>query len=526
VLPAGEAKNPGIAHAGGLPRREWKWTFMQVQFLGVEIGHAMTRVLALDVESASVTASASAPHEWLSGLPDGCHEQDPAIWLRAVDHAVREVLEALGEARRSVAGISVTAPPGGVVALDERDQVIRPVKWAGDLSATREAQEISRAFGGAPGLIELTGNAMDPLAMAAQVRWLKLHEPKHFERVRRLMSVQDFVGYWLSGETGTSASTAATSGWFEVPERSWSRTLVDFVAPEAAAMLPSGLPPGQPRGVLRSSLAEAWGLEDSVWVGPGAGQQAAALFAAGIALPEEMIADLSGEGCLAALSEGARVDFRGEGEIGCDLAGNGFTRMPMRNVVAAPEMIRRHNGWSTADFEKALAATEAGADGLLFLPYLRGESVPSLPDASGLLHGITMNNLTPGNLARAAAEGVALGFAYGMSRLLDVGFQPLEVRLTRHAGPAGGQLLADALGVPVVAVSGGGGALLGAAMQAAAVWFREQGEALGFEEVAGYMVTVDEESRCLPDPERHDFYQDLMGRQQYLAETLHDGGFM
>ncbi|MBK1828094.1 FGGY family carbohydrate kinase [Haloferula rosea] len=497
-----------------------------MQFLGVEIGHAMTRVLALDVETASVTARASAPHEWLGGLPDGCREQDPGMWLRAVDLAVRQVLDELGELRGSVAGMSVTAAPGGVVVLDEDDRVIRPVKWGGDLSAKGEAQEILREFGGAPGLIELTGNALDASSMAAQVRWLKLHEPKHFERARRLMSVEDFVGYWLSGETGTSASTAATSGWFEVPERSWSRTLVDFVAPEVAAMLPQGLPPSQPRGVLRDALASAWGLEGQVWVGPGAGQQAAALLAAGIAMPEEVIADLSGDGCLAGLSEGTRVDYRGEGEVGCDLAGNGFTRMPMRNVVSAPEMVRRHNGWSSADFEKALSETAAGADGLLFLPYLRGEAVPRLPEAQGLLHGITMNNLTPGNLARAAAEGVALGFAYGMSRLQDMGYEPLEVRLTRHAGPAGGQLLADALGVPVVAVSGGGGPLLGAAMQAAAVWFREQGEALGFEEVAGYMVTVDEESRCLPDAGRHDFYQELMGRQQYLAEVLHDGGFM
>jgi xylulokinase len=499
---------------------------IQVQFLGVEIGHAMTRVLALDVETAGVTASASAPHEWLSGLPEGCREQDPAGWLKAVDHAVREVLAELGDQRSAVAGISVTAAAGGVVALDEDDQVVRPVKWGDDVSAEAEAREIARAFGGAPGLIELTGNLLDARSMAAQVRWLKLHEPKHFERTRRLLSVQDFVGYWLSGELGTSASTAATTGWFEVPERAWSRTLVEFVAPEAAAMLSPGLSPGQPRGMLRKPLAEAWGLGDAVWVGPGAGHQAASLFAAGLALPEEMIADLSGEGCLAALSEGTRVDFRGEGEVGCDLAGNGFTRMPMRNVVAAPEMVRRHNGWSAADFEKALAQTPAGADGLLFLPYLRGESVPRLPEASGLLHGITMNNLTPGNLARAAAEGVALGFAYGMSRLQDVGFEPLEIRLTRHPGAAGGQLLADAMGVPVVAVSGGGGALLGAAMQAAAVWFREQGEALGFEEIAGYVVRVDEDSRCTPDPARHAFYQELMGRQQYLAETLHDGGFM
>lgn len=486
----------------------------------------MTRVMVLDVETAGVTASASAPHSWLEGLPDGVREQDPAGWLWAVDHAVREVLEELGEQRSSVAGISVTAPPDGVVVLDQDDRVVRPVKRGGDVAAKEESQEILQAFGGTPGMIELTGNPLGDDSMAAQVRWLKKHEPRHFDRARRLMSVPDFVGYWLSGEPGTSASTASTTGWFEVPGRAWSRNLVEFVAPEAAAMLPPGLSPLQPRGILRKSLADSWGLSEGVWIGPGLSSQAAEIFAAGISLPEEMIADLSGHGYLASLTEGTRVDYRGEGRVGCDVAGQGFTRMPMRNVVAAPEMVRRHNGWSAADFEKALAETPAGSDGLLLLPYLRGESVPDLPGAQGLLHGITMNNLTPGNLARAAAEGVALGFAYGVSRLQDLGFVPMEVRLTRNPGAAGGQLLADAMGVPVVAVAGGGGALMGAAMQAAAVWFREQGEPLGFDEIAGYMVQVDESSRRTPDPARHELYQELMGRQQYLAETLRGGGFM
>ena len=198
----------------------------------------------------------------------------------------------------------------------------------------------------------------------------------------------------------------------------------------------------------------------------------------------------------------------------------------MANAVAALELVRRHYGWSAAQFEHSLAATSAGADGLLFLPYLRGEATPRLPDASGVLHGITLDNFTPGNLARASAEGLALGFGYGFSRLRDLGFEPAGVRVARDAGPAFQQLLADVFGVPVAAVAGTGGPLLGAAMQAAVVYFRLNGESLGFDEIAGYIVTVDDSTRRDPDPERHEVYQSLLARQQYLVETLHAGGFL
>jgi xylulokinase len=239
-----------------------------------------------------------------------------------------------------------------------------------------------------------------------------------------------------------------------------------------------------------------------------------------------VVADLSADGALVALAKGCLVDFRGEGSVGCDLAGNGFTRMPMKNVVAARELIRRHYGWSAEDDEAALASTQAGAEGLLFLPYLRGEAVPQLTDGTGVLHGITLDNFTPANLGRAAAEGVALGFGYAMSRLRDLGCEPTFVRLTSDAGPQMSQLLADVFGVPVAGVSGKGGPMLGGLMQAAVAYFHQNGEELGFDEIAGYMVAIDDSTRCQPDPGRHEFYQKMLARQQYLAETLHTGGFL
>jgi hypothetical protein len=56
-------------------------------------------------------------------------------------------------------------------------------------AAQRQDDEIARAFGGAPGLIELCGNQIDAGSLAAQCLWLKQHEPYHFQRAARLMTV-------------------------------------------------------------------------------------------------------------------------------------------------------------------------------------------------------------------------------------------------------------------------------------------------------------------------------------------------
>ena len=54
--------------------------------------------------------------------------------------------------------------------------------------------------------------------------------------------------------------------------------------------------------------------------------------------------------------------------------------------------------------EPALSAP--GADGVALLPYLDGERTPNRPDATGVLRGLTTQNATAANLARAAIEAV------------------------------------------------------------------------------------------------------------------------
>ena len=55
---------------------------------------------------------------------------------------------------------------------------------------------------------------------------------------------------------------------------------------------------------------------------------------------------------------------------------------------------------------------------------------------------------------------------------------------------------------------------------------RDEMESLGFEEIASYLVAGDTESRCEPDPQNHDLYQEMISRQQYLVDTLHPAGFL
>ena len=130
-----------------------------MQFVGIEIAPGGTHGVVLDLDSARVIAEAYVPHSWIDGLPAGYREQEPTLWIEATDRVIRECLSRPEVDKKQVAAFGVAGPSRGLVALDAQNRVVRPTKLAGDISARRQADEISRAFGGSPGLLELIGQS-------------------------------------------------------------------------------------------------------------------------------------------------------------------------------------------------------------------------------------------------------------------------------------------------------------------------------------------------------------------------------
>jgi xylulokinase len=504
------------------------WLLTVMYFLGIEIGHSGTRAVVLDLESALIQAEAWVPHTWIEGLPTGYREQNPAQWIDAVDRSIRQCLASLGNDKDRVAAIGVAGPQRGLVMLDEANRIIRPAKLAGDVSVKRQADEIARAFGGAPGLIELAGQAPGVESAAAECLWLKQHEPYHFQRAASLLTAQDFIAYWLSGERATEAGSASGTGLLDIRTRKWSQELLDFIDPKMDSLLPQIGVSDQPRGLLRPALAREWGISESVQIGAGSASPMLAALAAGCVTNGNVAVELGATGVVVGIGDAPVIDFRGEIMPLCNATGSWLGLATTVNAAVAPEVMRRHYGWSAEQFETMVASVAPGADGLLLLPYFTGESIPRLPEGSGVLHGMTADNFTPAHVARATAEGCALGLGYAMSRLQDLGFDPAEIRLLGPgvASPVTRQMLADVFGLPVVPVSSRQGAAVGAAMQAAVAFFHQSGESLGFEEISSYLVAGDSAARCEPIPQNQEIYQELMSRQQYLVDTLHPAGFL
>ncbi len=489
-------------------------------YLGIDCGTQSLKILAWSPDRGDL-ASASRKYPLIQGLPAGHKEQHPDEWTRALDECMRE-LEAQVPFEK-VAAIGVSGQQHGLVVLDGTDRVIRPAKLWNDTSTQAQCDEIVERCGGIEAYRNEIGNSLPPGFTASKLLWLKQHEPESYRRIRQFFLPHDYLNFHLTGERVAEYGDASGSGYFRVRERKWSEKVLlaidesGFLLESLAPLIPSSVC----AGLLRASLSEQWGLPSGVKVSSGGGDNMMGAIGSGNVWPGVITVSLGTSGTLYSYSESPVVDPAGEIAAFCDSTGGWLPLGCTMNVTVATEMVRR--SILDADFdglELAIKSVPAGSDGLLLIPFLEGERMPSVPDGTGVYLGIRPATCTPGHLARAAMEGVTLGLRYGLERMRELGLETRELRLIGGGARSSvwRQMIADTFGLVVGSPVSAEGPALGAAIQA--MWADCGGD---IRTLAEDHVRIDPETRHEPDPGESAKYEELFDFYQSVSRSLIDG---
>jgi xylulokinase len=496
--------------------------------LGIDSGTTSTKTLVLEVESGKVLTSSQRGYETIPGLPRGHVEQEPRTWIDAVATTINECLAAIGSRKSEIVAIGVSAQQHGLVALDARNEPIRPAKLWCDTSTAPQAEKLNKAFGSVAELIQRTGNAMVPGYTAPKLLWLKENEPQNFRRLRTVFLPHDYINFWLTGERQMEYGDASGTGLLDVRTRQWHRPLFDFIDKNLLPKFPPLRSSTRPVGLLRNTLREEWGLSGEVLVSAGGGDNMLGALGTGNTKPGMVTVSLGTSGTVYAFSEKAVVDPKGELAAFCDSTDHWLLLACTMNVAVGVERVASLFGWDVPTLEAKVASVPAGARGLLFLPYLSGERLPNLPGASGVLHGLNLENMNAPEIARAVVEGITMGLAYGMKRIVDLGVVPTELRVIGGGSKSAvwRQILADVFGYPVVALKISEAVALGGAIQAAWTYCQVKGKPIALEKLVRDLVKIDKKSRKEPRKDNRALYAELRGRQTELTRQLATSGFL
>lgn len=479
--------------------------------LGIDCGTQSTKTIAVDGEAGAVLAVAQRPHAFVPGLPADAAEQDPSQWVQALEESVGEVMEKLGDRRREVAAIGVSGQQHGLVALDREGNPVRPAKLWCDNSTVTQCEQLTAALGGPATTVAAVGNSMRTGYTAPKILWLKQNEPENWRRTATVLLPHDYLNFFLTGKLRMEYGDASGMALLDVRKRVWSEGAVQAIGAELLEKLPPLHSSREPVGELREDLRARWNLPPGVMVSAGGGDNMMAAIGTGNIHPGVVSASLGTSGTLFAYSSEPIIDPTGEIAGFCDSTDAWLPLVCTVNVTLVTEHVRNLFGWDHARFEAEITKVSAGADGLFFLPYLTGERTPDLPQATGALSGMTLQNFSPGHLARAAVEGVTLGLGYGLDRLRSLGLQATEIRLTGGASKSAAwrQICADVFGAETVCLTTSEGAAMGAAIQAGATLAGGDEWEAALSKLTALCVHLDESTRCVPDAPRQSLYQEM-----------------
>lgn len=429
-------------------------------FIGLDLGTSGLRGLLVDEGGrpvGAVDASYDVAHPHL-----GWSEQNPSDWTDACQDVMAQLRQTYPLEFAAVRGIGISGHMHGATLLDAKGDVLRPCMLWNDTRSHVEAA----ALDAIPAFREKTGNIVFPGFTAPKVKWVASHEPDVFAQIAKVLLPKDYMTFWLTGEYSADMSDSAGTSWLDVGSREWSEELLEATGLSEMQM-PKLFEGSQVVGIVRTDLAQTYGLPKGVQVVAGGGDNAVAACGVGAMSEGTGFVSLGTSGVLLAARNGFAPMADSAVHTFCHAVPKQWYQMGV--VLAATDSLNwlsRVTGQSPAQLTAELGEPLAPATKLQFYPYLSGERTPHNDGAVragfvGLDVGTTRAEMT-----QAVLQGVSFALRDSLEALRTTGAK-LESVLAIGGGAQSAywvEMLATVLNLKLeIPEQGDFGAALGAA---------------------------------------------------------------
>jgi xylulokinase len=389
-------------------------------------------------------------------------EQDPGDWWRAVCASTHALLEKTGIRPEAVACVTFSGQMMGCVPLDRGARPLRhAIIWADQRAVEQERRMGERIP--PEDVYRITGHRLSASYSLCKILWLRDHQPDVYQAAYKFVHAKDAMVARLTGAFVTDPSDASGMNLYDLEGGRWSERIL-----EAAELHPAKLPEIRPStdvvGQVRPAVADEVGLAPGTPVVVGGGDGACAAAGAGVVRQGAAYNYIGSSSWIALSTEKPIYDpDQKTFTFGHVVPGMVMPTGTMQAAGASYQWARdqlcplelasaERDGLSPYELMNLEAEkAPAGANGLIFLPYLMGERSPRWnPRARGGFLGLTIRH-THADLIRAVLEGVTMNLRVILEAFTAQGADIQAMRLI--GGGARGrfwnQMMADVYGIPV-----------------------------------------------------------------------------
>ncbi len=420
-----------------------------MNFMGIDIGTTSVKTAVFD-EALAQKISLAADYT-LDSHGDTVEFDGEAYWT-----IVKGEIEKI-KARMPVDALAIDTQCETLILTDENGVPVRPaIVWL-DNRAVEEAALITAHFGHKR-VYEVTGQPeITATWPACKLLWVKRHEPEIWSKTKKIFLLEDWILYKMTGKFISEKTLQSSTIYFDIHKGAWWDEMLSFIGVDKE-MLPT----------LHSS-AQKVGVYEDMAVVTGAIDQIAGAIGAGV-VKQGTVSVMTGTTMVLFLPTTAMPQYDEKSIVPCHY--NYDDRYCLLSWTPTAGMALKWfrnalcDNFSFRELDELAAAVPAGSDGVTFLPYLCGSTMPKYnPAARGSFTGLTTEH-GRGHFVRAVMESVACMLR---SNLEYLGLDVEEIRAMGGGAnsPLWCQMKADMTGKRLVTLKNKETACLGSAILAA-----------------------------------------------------------
>lgn len=403
----------------------------QKLLLGYDIGSSSIKASLIDADTGNLISSGISPEQEMKieSPQHGWAEQHPNTWWKHVVTATKNMLNEIETISYEIIGIGISYQMHGLVMIDKNKKVLHPsIIWCDS-----RAVEIGNFAFSELGSHYCLSNYLNSPGnfTASKLKWVKNNLPEVYSKIYKIMLPGDYIAMKLSGEICTTFSGLSEGIFWDFNKKNTADKLLDFYGFDKN-LLPEIVPSFTVQGKLNNEAAMELGLQPGIPISYRAGDQPNNALSLNVLNPGEIAATAGTSGVIYGVT--------GKNVFDNDSRVNTFAHVNYSNEQANKGVLLCINGtgiqyswlkqnimdnkFTYNELNDFASSVEIGADGLTCYPFGNGaERVLKNKNINAHFSGINFNLHGKGHLIRAAQEGIAFSFKYGLDIMESMGME-------------------------------------------------------------------------------------------------------
>ena len=404
-------------------------------YLGLDIGSSSVKAALVEISSGKSIGVVQEPSEEMSMFApkNGWAEQKPEDWWMHTCNAIARLKQQYNVSRTQIKGIGISYQMHGLVLVDKSGKVLRKsIIWC-DSRAVDIGNNAFKEIGEDICTTHLLNSPAN--FTASKLKWVQQHEPEIYNQIYKFMLPGDYIAFKFSNKINTTISGLSEGVFWDFKKQKIANFLFDSYGINTS-LVPDIVDTFGEQSKVDKKGEQQSGIAAGTPIYYRAGDQPNNALSLNVFHPGEVAATGGTSGVVYAVTntlsvkESSRVNNfahvnyqKGSsvriGKLLC-INGAGIQYRWLLNNLALS---------SYEEMNTLASEIPVGSDGVCLIPFGNGaERMLNNKEIGTRIVNMNLNNHHKGHICRAALEGIAFSFVYGMEILKSDGIDARVIR--------------------------------------------------------------------------------------------------